>query len=542
IKITGKLSSNATSEAYGVYSTAMGVGASKNIDLTGLDMIVSSEKATGVLIEGSSNITIAKSNYDISGKSTTAVKGHVDWMGNVPTKFIIKNNNFTLKGTDNNNNVLYFGKASDVTVTKNNITSKKGSEININSTKKAKITDNYIVIGSDIFGDNAVITTESDTVVKNNMPYVTKVKFTKIANVPYANNVTISGILTSASGKNLENTNLQLTLNNKTVNIKTAKGGKFTYTTKATTMGTNNVTVSYKGNSNYGKVTAKTTFKVVKQNLTVKINKISSVVYKNNVTVSGTFADANGRGIANTLLQVKINSKSVNVKTGSGGKFTYTTKATTVGTNNVTVSYNGNTNYNKVSKKTAFKVTKQSLNVKINPIKTVVYKDNVTISGKLTDGNGKVIMNTLLKVKINGKTFNAKTNDKGVYTLTTKATTSGKNNVTVSYAGNANYNKVSAKSTFTVTKKAVVSYINNVKKSNGKITVTGKFTDSDKKVLMNSLVKVTINGKSANAKTNDKGVFTYTTNAPSGTIKLTVGYAGNDNYKSYTSPTLSLTV
>ena len=46
---------------------------------------------------------------------------------------------------------------------------------------------------------------------------------------------------------------------------------------------------------------------------------------------------------------------------------------------------------------------------------------------------------------------------------------------------------------------------------------------------MNSLAKVTINGKVTNVKTNNKGVYTYT-KAVKGTVKVSVSYAGNKNY------------
>ena len=528
MSITGVINSTAKTEAYGVYSTAMGTGSSKDINITTSNITVNAPLATGALMEGSSNITIADSNIKVTGNSTTAVNAHIDWMGNAPQNVNITNNNMTLNGKANNN-VLYFGAANNITIFQNNITSTKGAEINFNKTTKGNVTNNFIKIGSNIFGDNAVKTTEKDTVVKNNTPYITQVKLNKIANVKYGNNVTISGTFVATNGKSLANTKLKINLNGKTVTVKTGKGGAFTYTTKATKVGTNNVTVSYAGNNNYGKVTNKTTFKVVKQNLKITLKKIANVAYKNSVTIKGTFADANGKGIANTNLKLNLNGKTVTVKTGKGGIFTYTTKATKVGTNNVIVSYAGNANYNKVSQKTTFKVVKQSLKLTVSKISTVKYKDTVTITGKLTDANGKVVMNTLVKVKVNSKTYSVKTNNKGVYTLKIKATTIGTNKVTVSYAGNKNYNKASANTTFKVTKQGVIATISSVKVSKGKVTVTGKLTDSNKKVLMNSLAKVTINGKVTNVKTNSKGVYTYT-KAVKGTVKVSVSYAGNKNY------------
>ena len=54
-------------------------------------------------------------------------------------------------------------------------------------------------------------------------------------------------------------------------------------------------------------------------------------------------------------------------------------------------------------------------------------------------------------LKVNGKTFSAKTNAKGVATFKiTKLTKVGKNNAVISYAGDKTYNKVSKKVKITV--------------------------------------------------------------------------------------------
>ncbi|RAP51994.1 MAG: hypothetical protein BZ138_03940, partial [Methanosphaera sp. rholeuAM270] len=167
ISISGDLDSEATIEAYGIYSTAMGSGISQNIKLNDLDITVNATKATGALIEGSSDVTISDSEFEITGDTATAVDAHVDWMGNVPKNILIEDSEMNIDGTADNS-VLYFGLCENVTVTNNMIESTKGSEIYFNNTSKGSVTNNLIGIADSIYGDNAVKTTESDTVVKNN--------------------------------------------------------------------------------------------------------------------------------------------------------------------------------------------------------------------------------------------------------------------------------------------------------------------------------------------------------------------------------------
>ncbi|RAP48975.1 MAG: hypothetical protein BZ138_08455, partial [Methanosphaera sp. rholeuAM270] len=254
------------------------------------------------------------------------------------------------------------------------------------------------------------ITKLNDEIKNLTTPTDVKVTVNKITTVKYAEEVTITGTLTDNSGNAIKNTALTVTVNGKASNIATDSKGTYTLTAKATNVGTNNVTVQHTADDKYNTAKATTTFNVNKQDLKVTINSIEQVAYKENATITGILTDANGKGIANTNINITINGKTVKVKTTNGGMFTYTAKATSVGTNNVTVTYAGNNNYNKVTQKATFKVVKQDLIVTIDNIDPVRFKENVTISGRFVDGNSKPIGNTLLTITINGKKYTAKTN------------------------------------------------------------------------------------------------------------------------------------
>ena len=85
--------------------------------------------------------------------------------------------------------------------------------------------------------------------------------------------------------------------------------------------------------------------------------------------------------------------KMLKAKTDKTGAFTFTVAASTVGLNNVTLSYGGNTNYNSYTTSTTFNVEKQDIIITYNPITDTKYKDDVTITGKVTDVNGKALYN-----------------------------------------------------------------------------------------------------------------------------------------------------
>ena len=375
---------------------------------------------------------------------------------------------------------------------------------------------------------DAILKQLEDSVAKN-----TVITINNVPSARFGQNVTITGKLSDCDGNVIASSHVTVNVGGSAQKVTTDNNGVYTLTVKASVVGDNSVVVFFDANNKYNYAENTTTFKVTRQNLVLKLDSIKAVYYGDKVQITGVLSDANGKLIANTLLNLDINGKTVKVKTVAGGKFTYTVAAKTVGTNNVTVSYNGNKNYNSVSAKKTFKVYKQGLKITVNKITSTKYKNTVKVTGKLTDANGKVIMNTLVTININGKAYTAKTNNKGVYTLTLKATSIGVNNVIVSYKGNKNYKKATVKTSFKVVKQNVKVTLTGSSYSNAKATITGKLLDANNKVLMNSNVKITINNKTYNAKTNTEGTYTLTKPVTSKKITLTLAYNGNKNYNAY---------
>ena len=104
-------------------------------------------------------------------------------------------------------------------------------------------------------------------------------------------------------------------------------------------------------------------------------------------------------------------------------------------------------------------IPKTTISLKVMKAKTIIkapkvtakYKKSkyfkVTVKHKTTK---KAVKNTYVKIKIGKKTYNAKTNSKGIAKINTKKLKAGKYKVTIS-SGNTNY-KMSGKSTITIKK------------------------------------------------------------------------------------------
>ncbi|WP_461436371.1 hypothetical protein [Methanosphaera sp.] len=165
---------------------------------------------------------------------------------------------------------------------------------------------------------------------------------------------------------------------------------------------------------------------------------------------------------------------------------------------------------------------------------------NVTITGKFTDNMGKAIVNSNVKIFVNGIKYYAKTDSTGKYSLSVLVTKVGTNNLSVGYSGNAKYNAYEVNSTFTVGKQnVIVTYnkISDVKKGNN-VTITGKFTDNLGKAITNSNVKITINGVKYYAKTDSTGKYTLSVaTTKEGVNNVSIGYSGSAKYNAFETST-----
>ena len=72
------------------------------------------------------------------------------------------------------------------------------------------------------------------------------------------------------------------------------------------------------------------------------------------------------------------------------------------------------------------------------------------VSFTLKDAKGKTIKGKKITVKVNGKTYTAKTNAKGVATVKVKLTKKGKYTAVAKFAGDTTYKAISKKAVITI--------------------------------------------------------------------------------------------
>lgn len=183
----------------------------------------------------------------------------------------------------------------------------------------------------------------------------------------------------------------------------------------------------------------------------VAVNKVNVTIdakdLKANVKISkeftATIKDALGNVVSNKAVQISINNKKYNVKTGKDGVAKLPINIAKAGTYTCTVVLLSDDTYNGDFKTAKVTVSKQS--AKLTVAKKTYKKNAKTkkFTATLKSSNGKAIKNKKVTFKVNGKTYSAKTNSKGVATIKVKLNKKGNFKVTAKFAGDSTYKAVS---------------------------------------------------------------------------------------------------
>ena len=172
------------------------------------------------------------------------------------------------------------------------------------------------------------------------------------------------------------------------------------------------------------------------------IDPLDAIKYNSEVTVKGKLSDNETNALKDAYVVVKINGVETPVKTGNDGSYTFTTTINKMSVGDIKVAYEGSDKYNPSEASTPLTVEKADCTISIDQVTDKKYNDELIVTGTFTDSNGLALKNSAVTITINDKIHYAKTDDNGVYTLTTKANTVGQNNITAGYRGNKKYNAI----------------------------------------------------------------------------------------------------
>ena len=257
------------------------------------------------------------------------------------------------------------------------------------------------------------------------------------------------------------------------------------------------VTVKYAGDNNYNEATADAEFSVSKisdYNMDISVPEIKEGV---NSTISVDLPkDATG------TVTVEIDGKkyTANVIDGTANVIV---SGLSAGDYNITTVYSGDAKYDSMTKKGNITVIPNvNVNLDVSDVE-MFYHDGTRLIAKLTDFQGKPIVNATIYFSINGVTY-AKTTDANGTASMGLNLDSNVYPVTVTYNGSAFYSKISKNITVTINSSIIADDL--VKMYQNATRFYAKFMGSDGKVLANTQVRFNIHGVFYTKTTNNDGV------------------------------------
>ena len=261
--------------------------------------------------------------------------------------------------------------------------------------------------------------------------------------------------------------------------------------------GTYDVFVKYMGDNNYNSAQNTTKFTVLKisdYNMNVTVPEFKEGV---NSTVGVDLPkDAAG------TVTVEIDGKKYTANIING-----TAKVNIpglgVGDYNITTTYSGDAKYVSMTKKGNITVIpNMDVNLYVDDV-VMIYHDGTRLVAKLTDYQGRPIVNDIIYFTINGKTYAKTTDDNGTASmglnLDSKVYTAN-----VSYNESEVYSKISKNVTVTINPTVISEDLVKMYQNDTRFYV--KFTDSTGKALANTTVKFNIHGVFYTKKTDKDGV------------------------------------
>ena len=171
-------------------------------------------------------------------------------------------------------------------------------------------------------------------------------------------------------------------------------------------------------------------------------------------------------------------------------------------------------------------ITAQALKVNAVSAKSTYYKFT------LKDGDGNILPNQDVSITFNGKIYPLTTDSNGIASFKINTQTAGKYSVTLAFSGDGTYKGSLAVSTITISKQATkLTVAKKTFKKSATKKVTAVLKDNTGKVIKSKKLTMKVNGKTYAAKTNSKGVATFTVKiTKAGTFSATTKFAGDNCY------------
>jgi hypothetical protein len=266
----------------------------------------------------------------------------------------------------------------------------------------------------------------------------------------------ITAKLVDANGNPVANAVVTYTIGDEIVNVTTGADGSFAIA------GKNNVVIDVKYAGSESLFAANTSIKLndvapfivkVESRFNITDNAITITGYavdtkagEEGMSYATELLDADGNPISGVKIQFAVNDKIYDRTTKENGSFTpYKLNMVRAGRYTMAFSFGGNDQYESTFAVVCVDLDKKPIKIKASSKSykaSATKKYTVTLStivGSSADGKAHLREGLTVTMKLNGKTYSAKTNSKGQVTFNLKITKKGKFSAVISYKGDNTY-------------------------------------------------------------------------------------------------------
>ena len=314
--------------------------------------------------------------------------------------------------------------------------------------------DNSVKVAVDDGVHDPVVVTETITVPAAT---IVETEITVTAtNISYGDKAVIEFTLKDKDGNPLSG-KLNVTVGdiNRTVDVKA--NGVGTLELEGLTADTYPIVANYVGQDKYADSVGTGSFNVAK-NATMIIYEdmtTTAVDYVNDGRVGKYFywklVDANGNPIANARVQIGFNGVIYNRTTNSSGMASLQINLNRTDLYTFAISFLGDKNHNGSFVVAKIKVVAQTPTLSVPKKSYAASAKTKTLTATFKSDKGTLIANKKVTFTVNGKTYTAKTNDKGVASVNVSISKKGTYTVTAKFAGDQIYKAINKTSTLKIT-------------------------------------------------------------------------------------------
>ena len=269
-------------------------------------------------------------------------------------------------------------------------------------------------------------------------------------NATYGSVIVIGATLKDVKGKALSGKNAVIELNGKIYRNVTDSDGQATFViSDALASQEYAARVIFDGDVNYTASYNQITVNITRADPVISAEDVTAT-YTANRDLVITLKDSQGNALSGYNVTVDLNGAKAYV-TDTGGQVKIPVGTLLPKTYAVKIFFNGTDNYTSASKDVKVTVNKLKSKITAKNKKFKKSKKTKKYSVTLKDANSNAIKNVKVTLKVKGKTYTAKTNNKGKATFKIKKLKKkGKHKATITFNGDSYYEKATKKVKITI--------------------------------------------------------------------------------------------